>query len=56
MSSYAVPLSRLLSSCVSHVRVAAAGEVLKNKKHLRRQGQYLVETYTFCSENLINYT
>jgi len=32
MSPYAVPLSPVL-------RVAAAGEVAKNKKHLRRQGQ-----------------
>jgi len=29
-------LSLLLSSCASHVRVAAAGEVAKNKKDLRR--------------------
>jgi len=36
MSSYAVPLTLLLSTCASHVRVAAAGEVAKNKKHLRR--------------------
>jgi len=33
MPSYAVPLSLLLSSCASNVRVAAAGEVAK---HLRR--------------------
>jgi len=33
MSPCAVPLS---PSCASHVRVAAAGEVAKNKKHLRR--------------------
>jgi len=36
MSPYAVTLSLLFSSCGSHVRVAAAGEVAKNKKHLRR--------------------
>jgi len=29
-------LSLLLSPCASRVRVAAAGEVAKNKKHLRR--------------------
>jgi len=28
----------LLPSCASHVRVAAAGEDAKNKKHLRRYG------------------
>jgi len=54
MSPYAVPLR---PSCASYVRVAAAGEVAKIKKHLRRQGQpLLVKTYTFCSENHINYT
>jgi len=36
MSPYAVALSLLLSSCASCVRVAAAGEVAKNKKYLRR--------------------
>jgi len=36
MSPYAVPLSLLLSSCASRVRVASAGEVAKNKKQLRR--------------------
>jgi len=36
MSPYAVPLSLLLSSCTSCVRVAAAGEVSKDKKHLGR--------------------
>jgi len=39
MSPYAVPLSLLLSSCASRVRVAATGEVAKNTKHLKRQGQ-----------------
>jgi len=32
MSPYAVPLSLLLSSCALRVRMAAAGEVAKNKK------------------------
>jgi len=36
MSPYAVPLSLLLSSCTSCVRVAAAGEVVKDERHLRR--------------------
>jgi len=36
MFPYAVPLSLLLSSRASHVRMAAAGEVAKNKKHFRR--------------------
>jgi len=36
MSPYAVPLSLLLSSSASRVRVAAAGEVAKNKKQFRR--------------------
>jgi len=36
MSPYAKPLSLLLPSCASRVMVAAAGEVAKNEKHLRR--------------------
>jgi len=36
MPPYAAPLSLLLSSCASCVRVAAAGEIAKNKKHLKR--------------------
>jgi len=36
MFPYAVPLSLVLSSCASGIRVDAAGEVAKNKKHLRR--------------------
>jgi len=36
MSPYAVPLSLLLSSCASCVKVAAAGEIAKDEKHLRK--------------------
>jgi len=36
MSPYAVPFSLLLSSCAPLVRVAVAGEVAKDEKHLRR--------------------
>jgi len=36
MFLYAAPLSLLLFSCASCVRVAAAGEVAKDEEHLRR--------------------
>jgi len=57
LSPYAVPLCLLLSSCASRVRVAAAGEVAKNKKHLRRQGQvsfhYLLKNTPFAMKILL---
>jgi len=49
MFPYAVLLSLLLSSCTSRVRVADAGEVAKNKKHLRR---YRVSFHSITCGNI----